>query len=83
MGLELRMDNLSEILKSTYSSDIEAINDIDMKLVDWSQGDKDQSFGQYLSSLFPNAEIPNEILEEDDSYIVFIYFIDKIEEINF
>lgn len=77
------MKSIQDVLKSQYESDMEAINDINMKLVSWCQEGKVQRFGQYLSSAFPEAEVPSEILEEKDSYIVFDYFVGLIEEIEF
>lgn len=77
------MKSVKEVLKNQYESDIEAINDINMKLVSWCQEGKVQRFGQYLSSALPEAEVPSEILEEKDSYTVFDYFVSLIEEIKF
>lgn len=77
------MKNLKDVLKEKYDSDMEAINDVNMMLVQWCQDGKVQRFGQYLSSKFPDAEIPSNIYEDQDSYNVFDYFVNIIEEIDF
>ena len=73
------MEDVAEFIKSKFSSSLDALNDINLKLVDWNGGMSSQRFGQYLESVYDRLVLPLKYYETQDSYEVFGFMCDCIE----
>ena len=62
-----------------FDTQLEAINDLNMKLIEWNMTDKHQRFGQFLESSYLTLVLPPYYYESLDSYEVFSYMCDLFE----
>jgi len=73
------MEDAAEFIKSKFSSSLEALNDLNLKLIDWYSGTANQRFGQYLESVYEGLVLPVKYYETYDSYEAFGFMCDCIE----
>ena len=74
------MENQDKVFSEIYPTSLDAINALNFKLLDWNMTDKKQRFGQYLESEFSKLCLPPYYYESKDSFEVFNYMCDLIEE---
>lgn len=74
------MENQDKVFSGIYQTSLDAINALNFKLLDWNMTDKKQRFGQYLESQFNKLCLPPYYYESKDSFEVFNYMCDFIEE---
>lgn len=74
------MQYKDKVFSGIYPTSLDAVNALNFKLLDWNMTDKKQRFGQYLESGFSKLCLPPYYYESNDSFEVFNYMCDLIEE---
>lgn len=73
------MKDVVEFIKSKFNNSLDALNDLNLKLVGWYSGTPNQRFGQYLESVYDRLVLPVKYYETYDSYEVFGFMCDCID----
>ena len=76
---EVIMENQDKVFSEMYSTSLEALNSLNFKLILWEQSGRKQRFGQFLESEFSKLCLPYHYYESNDSFEVFSFVCDLIE----